>query len=258
MTDQAERRTLIPRGTFEPEDAQGRERDRSAPLQSYVSELGARFDSVAEDEASLTIPPNAVVKPWVAANIGDALQAAAETVPRTPSSPDSPFAPVVPSLIPPSPIPGAELAPRHVRRPRVDAVERFPVELDADPTPTLRSRERGRKSGRFVSPGKRMVVEADSSIADAVAQMIAATPLPLAASSVVGASPAAPSPEALAAEVSLPVAVEAKPVAYVASAVVAPGSAIGDSALTVVARAASMFVLAVIAGATTVYFLLRG
>lgn len=256
MTDPAERRSLIPRGTFDRTGSTDpiKPASETVPLSSYIDELRARVETLPDqheqhetDDAALTVPPDATLRPWVAPDIEAALHAAAETVPRSPSSPDSPAS--LQLSLQPSVVPAAELSPRHVRRPRVDAVEEFPVELEraSEALPTLRSRERGRKSGRFVSPaGLRAAVEEEGSIANALKQMIEAE---RAKPVVVPQSEALPN-EVLLNEAPSTEARVTRASVDVALATETPGA--------VVLRMLVLFTTASIAGASAVYFLLHG
>jgi len=170
MTDSAERLRGVPNGTFvseefheEADDA--RDTVPDAPPRSYVDELRHRVDRLSEDEELLTVPPNASFQTWVAGDLNTALQAAAETIPRTPSSPDDPrWAPAV--AVP-------ELSARRLRRKRDESVPDFPVELRESDAPTLRTRDRGRTSGRFVLPAELRAPSSDEGpIARALKQLV--------------------------------------------------------------------------------------
>jgi hypothetical protein len=136
-----------------------------------------------------------------------------------------------------------------VRRPHPASVDRFPVELDTDLGPTLRTRQRGHKSGRFISPaGMRVAVETDGSIASVVSKMIEAS-VPQAADVHDRPTPSVP----------LPVFVNVPEAAESETLIVAePDLSPSESPAEMVGRVAVMFATAAVAGATTVYYFLRG
>lgn len=273
MTDPAERRSLVPRGTFDPsQPARDTEPDPvDAPLRSYIDELRTRVDSLPELDDALMVPPDAAPqRPWVAADIESALHAAAETVPRSPSSPDAPGAALAPSTLDVI-VPPADLAPRHIRRPTREQVDDFPVELD-DKAQTLRTRDRGRKSGRFTSPaGLRAALE-EGSIAAAVMGLVDAeraaaarsedaqetTSPAVSEASTLAATSDAGMPAAIAATISESRPMSAPVVSEATHAVIEEVAAATPSVVATVARVIGLFAAASVAGGTAVYFLLHG
>lgn len=255
MTDPAERNNPIPRGTFDAESSTERvARDLTgAPLRSYIDELRARVESLPDDDASLTVPPDARPARWVANDIATALHAAAEIVPRSPSSPDS--------VLPPSMAPIADASLRNVRRPHEDRARQTTTEFDGELLATRPSHDRGRKSGRFVSPGALRTAPAAAlgPIATALIDLINEERAQ-AESSLALAAPS----DAIGALVNQPadVGMMVTPVADAHSVphTLAPDvvEVAPESSLTLASRALLLFVTAWIAGATTVYFLLRG
>lgn len=170
MTDSAERLRGVPSGTFVSEEfheESGDVRDTvpDVPPRSYIDELRHRVDRLPDDEDALTVPPNASFQSWVAGDLSAALQAAAEIIPRTPSSPDDPRRA--------STVAVPEFSPRQLRRKRDESVPDFPVELRESDAPTLRTRDRGRTSGRFVLPAALRAPSSDEGpIARALKQLV--------------------------------------------------------------------------------------
>lgn len=170
MTDSVERLRGVPNGAFVSEEfleESGGARDTVPDVhpRSYIDELRQRVDLLPDDEEALTVPPNASFQPWVAGDLSAALQAAAEIIPRAPSSPEDPRLA--------STVAAPELSARQLRRKRDESVPDFPVELRESDAPTLRTRDRGRTSGRFVLPTDLRAPSSDEGpIARALKQLV--------------------------------------------------------------------------------------